>query len=432
MNFTLKLDNGTKRIATWAVLFVLCGALGLLTISQFIVNTLSDEGVVVLRSTLASAAAYFPQSSRLQARLAKVELAEVAEEADLARAESAALNAVRLAPWHSNNQLLLASVRNLQGDLNATETAMRAAVKLAPHSAQAHWQLANLLVRQDKLDESLQEFQLAVASDSGAVFLPGTMDVVWNLSEGNVANLAQIVGTNAQKRLLLAQYLLKQSRMSEAVAIYKSVERAALLDTPVATEFLNALVASGQLELARDLWGHLIAAEQAADGQLLYNGGFEKELVPTLSQFDWKIAHSEYAILSLDTAVAHAGKRSLRINLTGRDTTVLGKELNQTVVVKPGTRYRLECYARTDKLITTESIRVAVTDSASATALAATNPLTAGSSDWQPYTLDFVAPAKSKAVLITIKRTPRFSYDDPSKGSVWLDDFTLREKGQSK
>lgn len=432
MNFTLKLDNWAKRIAALAVLFVMCAVSGLLTISQFIVNTLSDEGIVVLRSTLASAAAYFPQSSRLQARLAKVELAEVAEEADLTRAESAALQAVRLAPWNSNNQLLLASVRNLQGDLNATETAMRAAVKLAPHSAQAHWQLANLLVRQDKLKESLQEFQFAIASDSGSVFLPGTMDIVWNLSEGNVAKLAQIVGTDAPKRLLLAQFLLKQSRISEAVAIYKSVESAVLLDTPAATEFLNALVASGQLELARDLWGHLIAAEKVADGQLLYNGGFEKELVPTLSQFDWKVTHSAYAILSLDTAVAHSGKRSLRINLTGRDTMVLGKELHQTVVVKPGTRYRLECYARTDKLITTEAIRVVVTDSASAAILATSNPLTAGSSDWQSYALDFVAPAKAKAVLITIKRTPRFSYDDPSKGSVWLDDFTLRETGQSK
>ncbi len=430
MVLVLKLDNWTKRIAALAVLFVMCAALGLLTISHFIINTLSDDGVVVLRSTLVSAAAYFPQSSRLQARSAKVELAEAAEEADLARAESAALSAARLSPWNSNNQLLLASVRNLQGDLAATETAMRAAVKLAPHSAQAHWQLANLLAREDKLDEAIQEFRLAVASDSGSIFLPGTMDVVWNISEANVDKLAQVVGNDPQKRLLLAQYLLKQSRLPEAVAIYKSIERATLLDSPAATEFLNALIASGQIELAKDLWEHLIGMEKSAGEQVLYNGGFEKELVPALSQFDWKIAHSEYAILSLDTVVSHSGKRSLRINLTGRDTTVLGKELNQTVVVKPGTRYRLECYARTDKLITTEAIHIAVVDSTAP--VATSNPITAGSSDWQPYSLGFVTSTKSKAVLVTIKRTPQFSYDEPSKGSIWFDDFTLREVGQSK
>ena len=430
MILTLKLDNGTKRIAALVVLFVMCAALGLLTLSHFIINTLSDDGFVALRSTLVSAAAYFPHSSRLQARLAKVELAEAVEETDLARAESAALSAVRHSPWNSNNQLLLASVRNLQDDVNATEAAMREAVKLAPHSAQAHWQLANFLARQDKLDDSLKEFQLAVATDSGSSLLPGAMDVVWNISEGNVDKLAQVVGNDPPKRLMLAQYLLKQARLTEAVAIYKSVERATLLDAPAATEFLNTLIASGQFELAKDLWEHLIAAEKSVGGQVLYNGGFEKELVPALSQFDWKIAHSEYAILSLDSAVAHSGKRSLRINLIGRDTTVLGKELNQMVVVKPGTRYRLECYAKTDKLVTTEAIHVVVVDGA--TPIATSNPITAGSSDWQPYTLDFVTSSKSKAILVTIKRTPRFSYDEPSKGSVWFDDFTLREAGQSK
>jgi tetratricopeptide (TPR) repeat protein len=430
MLLTLKLDNWTKKIAALAIFFVICVALGGITLSHFIINTLSDDGFVVLRSTLISAAAYFPHSPRLQARLAKVELAEAADDADLTQAESAALNAVRLSPWSSNNQLLLASVRNLQGDLNATETAMRTAVKLAPRSAQAHWQLANLLVRADKLDNALQEFQLAVASDSGSVFLPGTLDVVWNLSEGNSDKLAQVVGTDPPKRLMLAQYLLKQSRLSEAVAIYKSVERAALLDSPAATEFLNTLVASAQYELAKDLWEHLIAADKSTDGQVLYNGSFEKELVPTLSQFDWQVSHSEYAILNLDSAVAHSGKRSLRINLTGRDTTILGKELHQTVVVKPGTRYRLECYAKTDKLQTAEAIHIAVLDSS--TPIATSNPITAGSSDWQSHTLDFVTSTKSKAVLVTIKRTPRFSYDEPSKGTVWLDDFTLREAGQGK
>jgi tetratricopeptide (TPR) repeat protein len=424
---TLKLDNRIKRCTVLAVLLLLCAALAWLILAHFIVNTLSDEGLVVRRSTLISAAAYFPQSGRLQARLAKAELAEAAEEADLMRAEAAALNAVRLAPWNSNHQLLLSAVRNLQGDLEATEAAVRTAVRLAPHSTQAHWQLANVLVRQDKLDEALKEFQVAVASDSGAALLPGALDLVWNLSDGNVDKLTQMVGNNPQRRLLLAQHLLKQARPIEAVAICKSIERTALLASSEATEFLNVLVAAGQLELAKSLWEYLSAAETTTDGQVLYNGGFERELIPALSQFDWKIAHSEYAILSVDTAVTHGGKRSLRINLTGRDTTVLGKELRQIAIVKPGARYRLECYAKTDRLVTTEALHIVVTDTASSTLLATSNPIVAGSSDWRPYTLDFVTASNDKAVLVTIKRTPRFSYDEPSRGTVWLDDFTLRE-----
>lgn len=111
---------------------------------------------------------------------------------------------------------------------------------------------------------------------------------------------------------------------------------------------------------------------------------------------------------------------------------VLGKELRQMILVNPGRRYWLECFAKTENLITTEGVHIIVADSATLTPIATSNPIAKGSSDWQPYTLDFTAPAKSKALFITIKRTPRFSYDEPSRGTIWLDDFTLQETGQGK
>jgi hypothetical protein len=42
-------------------------------------------------------------------------------------------------------------------------------------------------------------------------------------------------------------------------------------------------------------------------------------------------------------------------------------------------------------------------------------------------TLEFVAPADWGALLLTIKRIPKFSYDDPTRGTLWLDDFSLTE-----
>ena len=44
---------------------------------------------------------------------------------------------------------------------------------------------------------------------------------------------------------------------------------------------------------------------------------------------------------------------------------------------------------------------------------------------------DFVAPrgnSDSVAVYITVKQTPRFSYTEPTRGTVWLDDFTIKEQ----
>jgi tetratricopeptide (TPR) repeat protein len=423
MFLALKLNNGVMSIAALVIILAVCAALGYIVLSHFIINTLSDDGVVVVRSTLANAAAYFPNSARIQARRAKVELAEtMGDEAEMTQVEAAALSAVRLSPWRADNHLLLASVRNLQGDLDAMEASLRTALKLAPNSAQAHWQLANALVRQDKVEESLKEFQAAVALDSSARLLPGAIDVAWNISDGNVDQLVQVVGKEPRNRLVLAHYLLKRTRTTEAVELVKGIERQALLDLPAATEFIDALLAAGQTESARDLWGYLNAEDGAT---VLQNGGFEKDLVKGLMQFNWKLSKSDYATVAVDSAVAHSGTRSLRLRFAGRDTTVLDRELSQTVLVKPGVRYRLECFAKTEKFVTSEGLRVVVTDLTSPTPLAVSTPITAGSTNWQPHMLEFIAPAKSPAVLVSIKRTPKFSYDEPTTGTVWFDDFTL-------
>lgn len=429
MVLSLKLSNQTKQFFALVLLSGVCFSLAWLAISHFVVRTLSDNGVVITRSTLATAAAYFPHSAQLQARLAAVELAEsTGEETALKQAEMAAMSAVRLAPWRSDNHLLLASVRNLQDDLDAAEASMRIAVKLASHYPQVHWLLANLLVRQDKIDEALSEFQSTITLDPSTRLLPGVIDIVWTITEGNLDKLTSVVGKKPKNVLALAQHLLKQSRANEAAALVRRIERQELLELPAATQVVDTLISQGQVELARDLWAYLTAEESSFNA--LSNGSFEKEYAQNLTQFAWKISQSKFATASIDSTIAQAGNNSLRISFAGKDTTVLDREISQTVVVKPHTRYILECFAKTEKLVTAEGLRIVVSDSISSAILGTSTPIATGSTDWQPYTVDFVVPANAKAIGLTIKRTPRFSYDEPTKGKVWFDDFSLREKGQ--
>ena len=427
MVLALRLSSKAKQLSALAVIAGACLVLAFIAISHFVISTLSDDGMVVSRATLNTAAAYFPRSAQLQARLTAVELAEsMGEETALRQAEAAALHAVQLSPWSSDNHLLLASVRNLQGDPAAAETSMRTAVKMAPHYPQVHWHLANLLVRQGKVDEALTEFQAAIALDSSSRLLPGAMDIAWAISEGKLTKLTAVVGNKPKNVLALAQYLLKQSRPAEAAEIVKRIERQELVELPAAAEFVSALLSQGQIALAKDLWNYLSGEETSSS--TLNNGGFEKEYAPNLTQFGWKLSQSKFANVAIDATVAHTGKNSLRISFAGKDTTVLEREISQTVVVKPNTRYALECFAKTEKLVTTEGVRVVVSDLTSSAPLGSSTLIMAGSSDWQSCTLDFVAPANAQAVVVAIKRTPKFSYDEPTKGKVWFDDFSLREK----
>src|SRR6185369_12415105 len=164
------------------------------------------------------------------------------------------------------------------------------------------------------------------------------------------------------------------------------------------------------------------------------NGGFEADILKNFSQFDWTFGRSEYARLSIDRSVKHGGERSLKIEFAGRDTTTLGDEIRHLVVVRPGAHYRVECYVKSDNLVTPEGPRVVVTDR-SGVWLGSSEPVAEGTSDWKPVSFTFTAPAvadAASAVYVSVKRKPKYAYDDPTKGAVWLDDFTIKEEAKGQ
>ena len=77
--------------------------------------------------------------------------------------------------------------------------------------------------------------------------------------------------------------------------------------------------------------------------------------------------------------------------------------------------------------VSPEGPRLVIAHSRTSAEIARSAPIAEGIYDWQRVTLEFVAPADWGALLLTIKRTPKFSYDEPTRGALWLDDFTLSE-----
>jgi tetratricopeptide (TPR) repeat protein len=390
---------------------------------------LTDERVNVSRDLLAAGLKYAPNSAALQARLAEAEMAE--DERDLSSVEARALRAINLSPWDYNNHLLLASIKEARGDRAGAEKALRAALDLAPYNTDVHWRLANLLLRQNKLAASLEEFKKSIAADSS--YLPSTLDLIWRVSGGRLDAVTFLTDDKPRNKLLLAQFLLKQSRFAEAGGVFSSIDAKERLAIPESSAFIETLIAKGELSLARYCWASTMSANDAAQSQsLIWNGGFESDTLKGFAQFDWIINRNDYARPGIDSSAAHSGSRSLRIEFAGRDTTRLDGEIKQLIVVRPGGRYRLECYGKSESLVTPEGPRLVVIDAASQAEIAASDPIAAGSSDWHCIAIEFVAPQAARAVLVKIKRVPRFSYDDPTKGTVWFDDFTLTEQDARK
>jgi hypothetical protein len=349
---------------------------------------------------------------------------------DISSIEQHAKRAVDLSPWDYRQRLLLATVKDAEGDRAAAEQSLRDALALAPNYTEVHWRLANLLLREGKLAKSVDEFRAAVSSN--AALLPGTLDLLGRVSAGNLTVLRAGTPKDPKSQLVLAQFLLNQSRVPDAITVFAGIDRQLLVGMPESPAFIDSLVKQGHFEEARGLWVGLVGGAYAQPGRplpLLWNGSFESDISNSLAQFDWAIARNEYAVPGIESATTHSGGRSLRIDFTGRDTTRLDGQVKQNLVLRPGVHYRLQFYVKTERLDTPEGPRVVVTDPSN-NEIVRSDPIPSGTSDWRAYAIDFTAPVTARSMVLAIKRVPRFVYDNPTSGTVWFDDFVLTEQAK--
>ncbi len=423
MIFNLNLEKRAARLGLLLAGLVVCALAVGWTASQFVTGAFSDSRLKIGRESVAAASNYFPGSARLRARAAAAEAASSG--GSLEAAEAHALEAVRLSPYNFNYRVILASIKEARGRRGEAEDALRAALALAPNHTETHWRLANLLLRERRLKDALDEFRIAASRNHAN--LHATLDLVWRASGGRLEAVDFVTARTAEARFTLAQFLLKQKRAVEAVEVIGQISKDAVARLPGVPAFLNELVSAGQPAAARDLWIDLVGGDKS-DDRVIYNGGFETERRKDFTLFDWIISQTEYARVSIEAGNAHSGNRSLKVAFAGRDTTRLDGEIKQAVLLAEGARYRLKLFIKADRFETPSGPRIVIIDAATSNVIASSEPLGTGSYEWQPVTIEFKTPRATSpyaAAYITVRRKPEFDYDDPTRGTVWLDDFTL-------
>lgn len=412
--------------------------------SNFIIRGMADRRMIFPREWLLAARERFPDSARINIRFAEAEMAGAADNGGQAfwlSVEAAAERAVNLSPWDYHARQLLATAQELNGKQAEAENSLRAAVRLAPNQGEVNWLFANLLLRRGKLNESLPSFRVATRAE--ASLLPSVVETVWRSSGGDIETLKVFAGNDAELSLAVVKFLIEQKLTGEAITIFNSIDRVAKAQSPRSPELIAALMGAGEYGLARATWVDLVAASQSSDGRWggqsdltagapIWNGGFEVDPTPGLGHFDWVIRPNQYARIVIDRSTGRSGAHSLRIAFSGLDTTTLRDQVQQAIVLRPGASYRLECYARAKDFLTPppaapgEGLRVAVIGPGGV--IATSDSVKADSSDWQRLVVNFAAPAGSSLMTLAIMRVPRFSYEDPTSGIVWFDDFTLIEQ----
>ena len=430
MLVNLELGSVESRLAMLLSVVFCAWVYTSLAIMQFVISVVADPQLKAATATIEAAADYFPNSAWVQARMA-ARLIEsgvdktASHERAASRAVRYALRAVRLAPSNYEFRILLAAARELNGDIVEAEADLRAALALAPHQVDVHWRLANLLLRDEKMDQATLEFRTVVTADPSR--FDAILSLIWQASEGRVAALESVAGDSPKARLALASFLIRQSQTAEAAAVFKGIDarvRRELMEE--SGRFIDELVAANQIETAAAAWRECVSPDALPEQDAIWNGGFETPIRKGLAHFDWRLGESDYARIGL-SAQARTGQRALKIVYLGRDTARLGDEIRQLIAVRPGAHYRLECYVKAENLVTPDGPQIVVARLDSKTPIAASVVVSSGSHDWRPLGLEFVAPDDARALQVSIRQTPQFSYAEPTKGTVWFDDFSLKE-----
>lgn len=410
------------------------------SIKGFALDVAADPNTEVRGETLELAAAYFPDSAKLQARIAArlIERGAISSEtpdevAD--RAVRAATRAVLLAPSQHENWLLLAAARELQGELREAEAALVESLKRAPNDINVHWRFANLLLRENKLERALEEFRAAQTEEASR--WSAAWELVWRASGERPEALFSITNNHpkaklakaklAKAKLALARFLIGKERVDAALGILKAIGAQEMREMPEeCSRLIDELLASRRVEAASELWREAVGVDVDLAG-FIWNGGFETPIRSGFAQFDWRLKDSEYARIGISPQ-ARTGEHALRLLYLGRETTKLADEIQRVIVVRPGTRYRMECFARAENLSALAGPQIVATHPDSGATIASTSAVEPGEADWQPLVMEFNVPPDLHALMISVRQTPQFSYVDPTRGTILFDDFVLTRR----
>lgn len=420
MNFAFLLPNKLVRFGLLAGVTMLAGLLVFAAMDQYIIRALTDDYQPAPNlELLRRASDYLPNSARLNLALSSIELARAP---DPQKAIQHATLAAELTPEDYRGWHMLGLAQDAAGEQEQAEKAFAQAVKLAPTNSKVSWAAANVFLRGGNLDEAITTMRVATAGDDS--LLPTALELLWQASGRDLNVMKRLTAGRPRDQFALAQFFAEQSLFPEATAAFQSLGREQRLSDPRGAAFITQLLSANQFAAAHALWLELVnQPATTTEHEWLWNGGFEAEAPRNFGQFNWRLGETKYARIGLDHRHVHSGVKALKVTFNGLDTTTLNGEIEQLLLLRAGASYRLECFAKSIDLVTPEGPRVALFHAG--TMLAATEPVAAGTTNWQLQSVNFTVPANGEPVTVRIVRIPKYVYDDPTKGTVWFDDFKL-------
>lgn len=217
-------------------------------------------------------------------------------------------------------------------------------------------------------------------------------------------------------------HLTASNRIPEAAKAWQSLRAAGLAGLDAATAYVEALLRNGRPAEAVEAWASWLGplAGDYPRGNLLYNGGFEREF--TGSPLDWRIRPLPGVEVVRDPGRATEGRFSLRAAFPGTENMAYSHVAQQTFA-RAG-RYRLSLWISSEGLTTDQGVLVLVSQAGPRGSVLAETEQVRGTTAWRPLAVEFRL-AEPALLTVQLRRNPSRKFDSKIRGTVWVDAVRL-------
>jgi len=334
--------------------------------------------------------------------------------------------AIERNPHEQEYWLSLARILQRMGESKAFEKALGNAILLFPAGYQGRWVTGNLLLQQGMLERALPHFSYILTNYPNQSHL--VYDVLGKVVNNSDFILERLVPRNSAS---FKQYLSFLYEAGDKESVQKAWQKRASFgyqpDRDETLRHIEFLISRDELNGAFRIWKTRLEEEGfpvLSDGNLITNGGFEKEKLLG-GGFDWKIEKVSGAEISFDSSITLEGKRSIKIAFNGKENVDF-YHIYQRVPLKPNTEYVLETHMKTKSITTKSGLKIEITG-IGPTFYKASEPLI-GDNEWRELIVPFKTPSQSQGGVVRIRRERADKFDRFISGTIWIDNVRLTEK----
>lgn len=367
-----------------------------------------------------------PQNARNWYLLGRSYLYDV-DDPEPARAEQALRKAVALDPHSAEALLDLASAYDGEGDVTEARSAFIAAQRAYPLSAEAAWSYGNFLLRQGESDAALAQLHKALELDPkrSAEAFSRAMSAVSDINKV----LDNMVPATPDAYLPILHMLSDTGSLADAELVwYRLVALRPKVPMREMVPFFDAAIRARRPDDAARLWPQAVSIMQNPPppdppDSLLWDGGFESGY--SGGGFSWVFTPLARDVqIGWDRSQHHSGEQSMRILFNGRENLRFAGLCHQ-FVPEGGQQYLLSAWVKTQALSSSEGIRLEIQAFSGNGVVTAESDEIHGTQNWTELQLRWNAPADSGFGSVCIARNMSDQPGSDIQGAAWIDDVVM-------